>query len=246
MSHAPCGLRRPVVRRDHRAGSHGTGRDPAVHHPADHRGRRHDRHLRARRCDDRSRPANPGGDAPPCASCSGCGNATPASPKTSLVTASAPRRPQCALTSTRSTPPPSGHPPPQPRDIACSPPWTQAGSPPWTRACSRSRRPAKPHADKGYDFGHLRGWLRHRQIVPRIARRGTEPSGRLGRHRWVVERTMSWLNGCRRLHRPYERERQARARGVRSSDQSSSATSSDAQIRNSESPSVRLPGPQAT
>ncbi|MDI6521746.1 transposase [Streptomyces coelicoflavus] len=32
-----------------------------------------------------------------------------------------------------------------------------------------------------------------------------EPSGRLGRHRWVVECTMSWQNGCRRLHRRYER-----------------------------------------
>ncbi|WP_373676426.1 IS5 family transposase [Streptomyces sp. st170] len=70
----------------------------------------------------------------------------------------------------------------------------------------RRRRPAKLHADKGYDFDHLRGWLRRRQIVPRIARRGIEPSDRLGRHRWVVERTMSWLNGCRRLHRRYERK----------------------------------------
>ncbi|MET8906085.1 IS5 family transposase [Streptomyces sp. NPDC004538] len=69
----------------------------------------------------------------------------------------------------------------------------------------RRRRPAKLHADKGYDFDHLRNWLRRRQIVPRIARRGIESSGRLGRHRWVIERTMSWLNGCRRLHRRYER-----------------------------------------
>lgn len=69
----------------------------------------------------------------------------------------------------------------------------------------RRRRPAKLHADKGYDFDHLRGWLRCRHIAPRIARRGIESSGRLGRHRWVVERTMSWLNGCRRLHRRYER-----------------------------------------
>ncbi|MFF7705721.1 IS5 family transposase [Streptomyces lydicus] len=69
----------------------------------------------------------------------------------------------------------------------------------------RRRRPAKLHADKGYDFDHLRNWLRRRQIVPRIARHGIEPSGHLGRHRWVVERTMSWLNGCRRLHRRYER-----------------------------------------
>ncbi|MDX3772178.1 MULTISPECIES: transposase, partial [unclassified Streptomyces] len=31
-------------------------------------------------------------------------------------------------------------------------------------------------------------------------------SQRLGRHRWTVERTMSWLAGCRRLHRRYERK----------------------------------------
>jgi transposase len=52
----------------------------------------------------------------------------------------------------------------------------------------------------------LRSWLRKRGITPRIARRGIESSQRLGRHRWVVERTMSWLNGCRRLHRRYERK----------------------------------------
>ncbi|MBU5943484.1 IS3 family transposase [Streptomyces sp. PAM3C] len=40
----------------------------------------------------------------------------------------------------------------------------------------------------------------------RIARKGTETSQRLGRHRWTIERTMSWLAGCRRLHRRYERK----------------------------------------
>ncbi|WP_345702197.1 transposase, partial [Streptomyces avermitilis] len=39
-----------------------------------------------------------------------------------------------------------------------------------------------------------------------IARKGIESSKRLGRHRWVVERTVSWLAGCRRLHRRYERK----------------------------------------
>ncbi|MEU8851878.1 transposase [Streptomyces sp. NPDC048564] len=34
----------------------------------------------------------------------------------------------------------------------------------------------------------------------------TETSQRLGHHRWVIERTMSWLAGCRRLHRRYERK----------------------------------------
>jgi transposase len=38
------------------------------------------------------------------------------------------------------------------------------------------------------------------------ARRGKDPSNRLGRHRWVVERTVSWLSTCRRLHRRYERK----------------------------------------
>lgn len=35
---------------------------------------------------------------------------------------------------------------------------------------------------------------------------GRRASARLGRHRWVVERTASWLAGCRRLHRRYERK----------------------------------------
>ena len=34
---------------------------------------------------------------------------------------------------------------------------------------------------------------------PRIARCGVEPKNRLGRYRWVVERTLSWLNRFRRL-----------------------------------------------
>ncbi len=68
------------------------------------------------------------------------------------------------------------------------------------------RRPAKLHGDRGYDYDHLRRWLRQRGIVHRLARKGVEFSQRLGRHRWQVERTMAWLAGCRRLHRRYERE----------------------------------------
>ncbi|WP_408059250.1 IS5 family transposase [Streptomyces erythrochromogenes] len=73
-----------------------------------------------------------------------------------------------------------------------------------SRRGPRRRRPGKLHGDKGYDYDHLRKWLRARNITPRIARRGVESSERLGRHRWVVERTMAWLNGFRRLHRRYE------------------------------------------
>jgi transposase len=67
------------------------------------------------------------------------------------------------------------------------------------------RRPAKLHADKGYDHARCRTALRRRGITPRIARRGIESSARLGRSRWKVERTMAWLLGCRRLQVRYER-----------------------------------------
>ena len=67
------------------------------------------------------------------------------------------------------------------------------------------RRPAKLHADKAYDSSDLRRALRARGITPRIARRGIDSSERLGRYRWVVERTEAWLLGCRRLGVRYER-----------------------------------------
>jgi IS5 family transposase len=67
------------------------------------------------------------------------------------------------------------------------------------------QRPAKLHADKAYDSRALREELRRRGITPRIARRGVESSERLGRYRWVVERTISWLNRFRRLRVRYER-----------------------------------------
>ncbi|GEC04944.1 hypothetical protein SSP24_25990 [Streptomyces spinoverrucosus] len=49
------------------------------------------------------------------------------------------------------------------------------GVPPIRSRCGpRRRRPAKLHADKGYDHDHLRRWLRTRRIVPRTARKGIE------------------------------------------------------------------------
>ncbi|BFP56912.1 hypothetical protein SCMC78_67190 [Streptomyces sp. CMC78] len=57
----------------------------------------------------------------------------------------------------------------------------------------RRRGPGRLHADKGYDHDHLRRWLRERGIRHRIARKGIESSQRLGRHRWVIERTVFWL-----------------------------------------------------
>lgn len=67
------------------------------------------------------------------------------------------------------------------------------------------RRPLKLHADKGYDYPRCRRALRARGSTPRIARRGIESRERLGRYRWVVERTLSWLNRFRRLKVRYER-----------------------------------------
>lgn len=67
------------------------------------------------------------------------------------------------------------------------------------------RRPEKAYLDKGYDFPRCRRALSKRNIIPRIARRGIESKERLGRHRWVVERTLSWLHAFRRLRIRYER-----------------------------------------
>ncbi len=69
----------------------------------------------------------------------------------------------------------------------------------------RRKRPAKLHADKAYDIPRCRRALTRRRIKVRIARRGIESSQRLGRHRWVVERTFAWLLACRRLGVRYER-----------------------------------------
>ena len=75
-----------------------------------------------------------------------------------------------------------------------------------SRRGPRRRRPAKLHADKGYDADHLRAYCRRLGIVPRIARRGIESSERLGRHRWKIERSISWAFGYRRLTIRYERK----------------------------------------
>ena len=47
---------------------------------------------------------------------------------------------------------------------------------------------------------------RRRGIRPRIARRGIESSTRMGRHRWKVERALSWLSYWRRLEVRWDRD----------------------------------------
>jgi IS5 family transposase len=67
------------------------------------------------------------------------------------------------------------------------------------------RRPEKLHADKGYDYRRCRTYLHQRGIKVRIARRGIEDKSKLGRVRWVIERTISCLLRFKRLGLRYDR-----------------------------------------
>jgi IS5 family transposase len=67
------------------------------------------------------------------------------------------------------------------------------------------KKPRKLHADKGYDYRRCRAYLKGRGILSRIARRGVESSQRLGKHRWVVERTHAWFAGFGKLRIRFER-----------------------------------------
>src|SRR6266536_3993333 len=61
------------------------------------------------------------------------------------------------------------------------------------------RRPHSLLADRGYDHDKYRRLVWNRGIKPIIARRQTDHGSGLGRDRWVVERTFSWLHNRRRL-----------------------------------------------
>ena len=67
------------------------------------------------------------------------------------------------------------------------------------------RRPDRLLADRGYDHDKYRRLVWRRGIKPVIARRHSEHGSGLGRERWVVERTLSWLHQYRRLRIRYER-----------------------------------------
>jgi len=60
-------------------------------------------------------------------------------------------------------------------------------------------------ADRGYDSDDTRHLLRWLGIEPLIARRKTPHGSGLGKVRWVVERTISWLKGLRRMRVRYDR-----------------------------------------
>ncbi|WP_417194163.1 IS5 family transposase [Streptomyces stelliscabiei] len=67
------------------------------------------------------------------------------------------------------------------------------------------RRPDALLADRGYDHDKYRRLLWTRGIRPVIARRGEEHGSGLGIFRYVVERTIAWLHGFRRLRIRWER-----------------------------------------
>jgi transposase len=65
--------------------------------------------------------------------------------------------------------------------------------------------PDELYADRGYDSDPTRWLLAWLGIEPHIARRRTAHGSGLGKVRWVVERTISWLKGLRRLRIRYDR-----------------------------------------
>ncbi|MGV9884078.1 IS5 family transposase [Streptomyces sp. NPDC003006] len=67
------------------------------------------------------------------------------------------------------------------------------------------RRPDALLADRGYDYGLYRRLLWHRGIRPVIAERGQPHGSGLVIFRYVVERTIAWLHGFRRLRIRWER-----------------------------------------
>lgn len=65
--------------------------------------------------------------------------------------------------------------------------------------------PDVAYADRGYDSDDTRTILRWLGIKPMIAKRRTGHGSGLGKVRWVVERTISWIKGMRRLRIRYDR-----------------------------------------
>jgi transposase len=66
------------------------------------------------------------------------------------------------------------------------------------------QKPDSLMADKAFDSADIRRLLRWLGIQPCIARRGDHQRG-LGKFRWFIERTFSWLHQFRRLHTRWDR-----------------------------------------
>lgn len=67
------------------------------------------------------------------------------------------------------------------------------------------RRPKQLLADRAYWSHRYHRELRQRHIKPQIAPPKSPHGSGLGKERWVVERTISWLHQKRKLRIRYER-----------------------------------------
>jgi transposase len=65
--------------------------------------------------------------------------------------------------------------------------------------------PRELYADAGFDNNPTRSILRWLGIEPHIRHRKEAHGSHLGRVRWVVERTISWIKGLRRMRVRYDR-----------------------------------------
>ena len=65
--------------------------------------------------------------------------------------------------------------------------------------------PQELYADAGFDCEATRSILRWLGIEPHIRHRDGDHGSHLGRVRWVVERTVSWIKGLRRMRVRYDR-----------------------------------------
>ena len=68
-----------------------------------------------------------------------------------------------------------------------------------------TRKPQLVQGDWGYDSQPHRDHLERCEIATQLAKRRTAHGSRLGRTRWVVERSLAWLHRFRRLAVRYER-----------------------------------------
>lgn len=66
-------------------------------------------------------------------------------------------------------------------------------------------KPKVVQADRAYHDKWVDALLKWLGIEPRIAKRGTKHGSGLGKTRWVVERTIAWLRGFRRLRIRFDR-----------------------------------------
>ena len=66
-------------------------------------------------------------------------------------------------------------------------------------------KPQAIQADRAYHDANVDGILKWLGIKPLIAKRNTPHGSGLGKTRWVVERTFSWIRGFRRLRTRFDR-----------------------------------------